>query len=112
MHPFVEAMLSRLEYSGKRSNLPAMYNMVFARKEEAKFQEDGEVMKKVSQSIIKRRRQNPVEKQDMLNTLLYGKDPTTGQPMRDELIMANMLTFLVAGKLLSLICQRCCCLLS
>ena len=36
---------------------------------------------------------------DLLNHMLTGKDPKTGQLMDDELIGSNMTTFLVAGKL-------------
>jgi len=30
--------------------------------------------------------------------MIYGKDPKTGETMRDELIAANMITFLIAGR--------------
>ena len=98
MHPFVEAMNGFLGYSGKRAQLPALYTKLFRASEEAKLKEDSATMTRIGQEIIMSRRQNPVEKPDMLNTLLYGKDPKTREAMRDELITANMINFLVAGK--------------
>jgi hypothetical protein len=56
-------------------------------------------MKKVGQDIVENRRANPTDKKDVLNTMIYGKDPKTGEVMRDELIIAQMTTFLIAGKL-------------
>ena len=46
---------------------------------------------------VQHRRDNPTEKKDLLNAMIYGKDPKTGSTMRDDLIAANMQTFLVAG---------------
>lgn len=57
----------------------------------------GALMNRTSQEIIDNRRSNPVKKNDFLNMLLYGKDPKTGESMRDELIKSQMSSFLVAG---------------
>ena len=54
-------------------------------------------MRKTAQEIIDYRRRKPSIKHDFLDDLLFGKDPKTGQSMRDELIAAEMQTFLVAG---------------
>lgn len=52
----------------------------------------------VSREIVEYRRAHPTEKKDLLNALIYGKDPSTGRSMRDDLITANMQTFLIAGE--------------
>lgn len=96
MHPFVEGMLAFLANSGVKSSRPAIVNKVISGPD-LEIQRGGRVMKETAQAIIEKRKNEPVEKQDMLNTLLYGKDPKTGEAMRDELIGAQMVTFLVAG---------------
>jgi cytochrome P450/NADPH-cytochrome P450 reductase len=39
-----------------------------------------------------------VEKKDLLNAMIHGVDPKTGEKLRDELIIAQMITFLIAGQ--------------
>lgn len=97
MHPFVDAMLSFLVNSGTYNSRPSIVNKVIGSGEEQKITEGARVMKEIAQTIISKRRNEPTDKNDMLNTLLYGKDPKTGQVMRDELIGAEMITFLIAG---------------
>lgn len=95
-HPFIDAMVKSLVENGNRSARPKGLTkaMVFKNKahEERKI-----YLRKIGLDIIEERRQNPKEEQDFLNTMIYGKDPKTGQVMRDELISEQMLTFLVAG---------------
>src|SRR6202012_5580419 len=68
----------------------------------AQMDEALKVLRDTGKSIIEGRRANPTEKKDVLNTMIYGKDPKTGEAMRDELIVAQMTTFLVAGRQLFL----------
>lgn len=97
MHPFVEAMTFLFQENTARSSRPAFAQSLMW-KTNAKFEESKKVLHDVGKSIIENRRQNPTEKKDVLNTMLYGKDPKTGQVMRDELITEQMITFLIAGK--------------
>lgn len=106
MHPFVESMLGFLSLSQKLSVQPTLVTKFLGSADQARLHEYGEVMNKVAQDIVARRRSNPNGKQDMLNTLLYGKDPKTGAVMRDELIAAEMITFLIAGMLPHLCLER------
>lgn len=96
LHPYVVAMVNLLSKSSANSNRPAIVNR-FMSKEKTDTSVHIQTMKDLGQQIIDERRQNPVAGNDMLNTLLYGKDPKTGEPMRDELIASEMSTFLVAG---------------
>jgi cytochrome P450 / NADPH-cytochrome P450 reductase len=66
-------------------------------KSEAKVQHDREYMGEVCKDLVQLRRQNPTEKRDLLNAMINGKDPKTGEKMPDGLIGANMRTFLIAG---------------
>ena len=54
-------------------------------------------MRNVAVEVIARRRANPTDKKDLLNAILFGKDPQTGERLTDESIMNNMITFLIAG---------------
>ncbi|KAF3923088.1 hypothetical protein ABW20_dc0106127 [Dactylellina cionopaga] len=95
-HPFVDAMTSFLIESGNRGRrLPAM-NRIPTRASESYFK-DIDFMKKVALDLLKERREHPTEKKDLLNSMINGKDPQTGKGLSDELIVNNMITFLIAG---------------
>jgi cytochrome P450/NADPH-cytochrome P450 reductase len=98
MHPFVGAMLTVLSESGNRVNRPAIVTR-FMYNTNAIFETSRQIIRDTTSSIIKHRRENPSSKKDFLNAMLYGKDPKTGEVMRDELIGAQMSTFLIAGEL-------------
>ncbi|KAM0162476.1 hypothetical protein ACHAPG_001840 [Botrytis cinerea] len=95
MHPFVDAMVGFLSESGDRIRRPAIVTSLM-RKKNAKFQRDLDYMFEVSQGLVQHRKQNPTEKKDLLNAMLSGKDPKNKDEMRDDLIIANMITFLIA----------------
>ncbi len=48
-------------------------------------------------TVIADRRQNPVERNDLVSMLLQAKDPETGRMMSDKEIIDNLLTFITAG---------------
>lgn len=98
-NPFVQAMTNDLLAKSRGMQLSGMLYKFLPGRAEA-LQKDHDYMTKTGESIVQHRRENPTEKKDLLNSLLYGKDPKTGYTMRDELIVANMRTFLVAGQFL------------
>jgi cytochrome P450 / NADPH-cytochrome P450 reductase len=107
MHPFVGAMVDFLVESGarmRRSRVETYFNPQFQRKYDADIQ----LMKDVATEVIGYRRANPSPKKDLLNVLLFGKDPQTGERLTDESVMNNMITFLIAGKF-TILCWRCSC---
>lgn len=96
MHPFVKAMNTTLGAANSSGQLAGLITRLFPSyneevKQSVKFMED------TSQELVQYRRDHPTEKKDLLNSLINGKDPKTGKTMRDELIAANMQTFLIAG---------------
>ena len=98
MHPYVKAMLHVLYENGARLSRPAlMQSIVSLVSPSADITKDFNLMRQTAQEIIEHRRHNPTQEGDFLQTLLYATDPKTGEAMRDELIAANMTTFLVAG---------------
>lgn len=97
MNPFVEAMMVVLKENNARNTRPGFVTKLMIRKD-AERQKGIDFMRKVGMDIVEARRADPVKKNDFLNTMIYGKDPKTGEVMRDGLITAQMTTFLIAGK--------------
>ena len=97
MHPFIEAMLFVLQENGARAMRPPFVTaMKFSTNQ--KHAKAVAVMDGVCQDVINERKKNPTNEEDLLNTMLFGKDPKTGESMRDELIAAQLKNFLVAGQ--------------
>jgi cytochrome P450/NADPH-cytochrome P450 reductase len=80
MHPFVDAMSDFLKVSGYRARRDGVSQMFF-RAENAKYWENIELLRKTSLEVIKTRRENPTDKKDLLNGMMYGVDPKTGETM-------------------------------
>ena len=98
MHPFVEAMGSFLTESGQRSRrapLPAYWY----RKVDDKYFADIATMRGVSDGVLKARREQGAasQRKDLLQAMLNGKDPRTGDKLDDASITNNLITFLIAG---------------
>ena len=77
MHPFVAAMVDALDEAGQRSRRPNMLSNVMVSKKR-KYEADQVVLSKVAEQLIAERRQDPkgLEKNDLLNVMLNGVDPT------------------------------------
>ncbi|RPD61291.1 bifunctional P-450:NADPH-P450 reductase [Lentinus tigrinus ALCF2SS1-6] len=95
-HPFVTAMADFLVESGYRSNRPPIANTLMWGSN-AKYQEDLKVMNELVDQLIQDRKDNPIDKEDLLNIMLNGVDKKTGKKLSDENIRHNLITFLVAG---------------
>lgn len=96
MHPFVDSMLIALHEADVQSNIPEFIDSLRFRSHD-KYKKHIKSMRDTADGIIKRRRAHPVNAPDLLNSMLMGRDPQTGQGMTDESIINNMVTFLVAG---------------
>lgn len=93
---FMTAMAEALVEAGKVTNRLAVENALryFSRRRMA---ENIEYMHGICDSVIAERRANPKpELNDLLNVMLNGKDPVSGESMSDELISNEFLTFLVS----------------
>lgn len=98
MHPFVEAMVGLLSGSGARARRPALMNNL-PTSENSKYWNDVNYLRNLSQELVDSRKNNPEDKKDLLNALILGRDPQTGQGLSDASIVDNMITFLIAGML-------------
>lgn len=63
------------------------------KKAAAKYESDQAFMDNTAAEMIKRRREHPTEKKDLLNFMTSGTDLQSGDTMRDDLIITNIITF-------------------
>ncbi|OAP57125.1 hypothetical protein AYL99_07862 [Fonsecaea erecta] len=96
MHPFVQAMNVVFAENNAKTSRPTFIQS-FLFKTNAETVQARKVLVETGKRIIENRRANPTDNKDVLNTMIYGKDPKTGEIMRDELIIEQMITFLIAG---------------
>ncbi|CAE6437707.1 unnamed protein product [Rhizoctonia solani] len=95
-HPFVKAMSEFLTESGMRTMKPGILKALpFGAN--VKYAENAKIMSSLANEIVEERKRNPIEKKDLLNAMLLGRDPQTGQGLSDESIKTQLITFLVAG---------------
>ncbi|KAF8829479.1 hypothetical protein HHX47_DHR3000960 [Lentinula edodes] len=93
---FAAAMTDFLKECYIRSTRPSFMQALMSGTT-AKWESDAKFMTDVATRILNDRRENPIEKKDLLDTMLYSKDPKTGQGLSDDAIVKNLLTFLIAG---------------
>ncbi|KAE8324698.1 cytochrome P450 [Aspergillus sergii] len=96
LHPFIKAVATLLQGSSDRTFRPTLLNNLPTR-ENKKYWSDISLLRTLSQELVDARRNNPIDKKDLLNALILGQDLQTGQHLSDESIINNMITFLVAG---------------
>jgi len=98
LHPFVNAMVGFLQESGVRAQRPA-FATYFMRSSQKKYDADIALLKTIAKELLMERRTHPNDKKDLLNTMINGRDPETGEGLTDASIINNMITFLIAGKI-------------
>jgi cytochrome P450 / NADPH-cytochrome P450 reductase len=98
MHPFIAAMVDALAEAGLRSKRPELASRLLlgARR---RYEADIALMNRVADTLIEERRRDPSadSRRDLLNLMLNGRDPETGERLPDENIRYQMVTFLIAG---------------
>ncbi|KAL5632425.1 hypothetical protein ACGC1H_005399 [Rhizoctonia solani] len=94
--PFVKAMGDFLKECFLRSRRPTIVQAL-SYGSNAKYAADMDIMNNLANKIVKDRKDHPSDKKDLLNAMLLGRDPQTGQGLSEENIKAQMLTFLIAG---------------
>ncbi|KAB8203514.1 cytochrome P450 [Aspergillus parasiticus] len=96
LHPFIKAVATLLQGSSDRTFRATLLNNLPTR-ENKKYWSDISLLRTLSQELVDARRNNPIDKKDLLNALILGQDLQTGQHLSDDSIINNMITFLVAG---------------
>lgn len=97
-HAFVDAMNSFLKESGLRALRPALLTDYVYRKQTQKYFEDIELMRDIARSVVQRRRASSCRKRDLVDAMIYEKDPVTEKNLPEESVIDNMITFLIAGE--------------
>ncbi|KAH8111193.1 cytochrome P450 oxidoreductase OrdA-like protein [Phellopilus nigrolimitatus] len=99
MPKFTQEMVEFLSQSSKRAFRPGFMKLLpyWYKAADDKFDADANDMTELAREIIKRRREQPSEKRDLLTLMLEGKDAKTGEMLSEENITYNLLTFLIAG---------------
>ncbi|KQP40076.1 cytochrome [Methylobacterium sp. Leaf104] len=98
MHPFVAAMVGALDEAGSRARRPDVATNLLLRTKR-RYEADVALMSRVADTLIAERRRDPdaASRHDLLNLMLEGRDPETGEGLSDENIRYQMVTFLIAG---------------
>lgn len=104
MHPFVAAMTRMLRAGSEANQLSGMLKGMLP-SHAAALKRDKDLQRQTAEEIVEKRKNNPVDKKDLLNAMIYNKDPKTGQNMSPGLIAANMQTFLIAGEFVGQLSQ-------
>ena len=80
LHPFVGAMVGFLDDSGKRTRRTRIENFLHP-EYQRQYDQNIETLRSVAANLVARRRSNPTDKKDLLNAMLFGKDPKTGKKL-------------------------------
>lgn len=97
MHPFIQAMGDFLTEAGRRNKRPSFAPNFLYRAANEKFFNDIAIMRKTADDVVAHRKKNPSDRKDLLNAMLNGVDPTTGEKLSDANITDQLITFLIAG---------------
>ncbi|KAL0942749.1 fum6p [Colletotrichum truncatum] len=98
MHPYVKSLSRVLVESDKKAQFPnAINSMRF--KAHARYKADIQTMAEICKDIIRRRRASGTDSDSklLIDCMIHGVDPKTGDKLSDEAIMWNLHTFLIAG---------------
>ncbi|KAJ5692065.1 hypothetical protein N7462_001488 [Penicillium macrosclerotiorum] len=96
-HPFAQQLQEALLESGKRGNRPPFMNPFYYKSEQHR-QENIAKMRELCDQVVQERIANPQpEARDVLNLMLNGVDPKSGEKLSVENVQFQMVTFLGAG---------------
>ncbi|WP_347551838.1 cytochrome P450 [Pseudalkalibacillus hwajinpoensis] len=96
-HEFVDAMVRSLDEAMNQSQRLGVQDKLMVRSKK-QFREDIEYMFSLVDDLIAERKKNGDQgEDDLLSHMLKGKDPETGEPLDDENIRFQIITFLIAG---------------
>jgi cytochrome P450 len=91
------ALRTALEYVYYRMNTPLALPTWVPTPRNLKFRQAKRTLDEVVLEIVRSRRQNPIEKPDLLSILLTCKDEETGEGMSDRELQDELITLINAG---------------
>lgn len=98
MHPFVDAMVGALSEAMAREQRPKFVSqaMISTRR---RFERNVAIMHDMADSLVQSRRAKGMvgARGDLLDVMLSGVDPQSGEALSDENIRFQLVTFLIAG---------------
>ncbi len=97
-HPFVAAMNGSLLEAAARERRPPFVSNAMVRTRR-RYEADIKVMHDLADTLLAARRKEAggPTRGDLLDKMLYGRDPVTGEGLSDENIRYQLVTFLIAG---------------
>ena len=99
MHPFMDSLVEIMldaNVAPRRTFIEKWWD----KEPEKRFKRNTALMRKIAREILDHRRSNWTDRKDLLSAMLFSKDPKTGERMSEESIIDNLITLLVAGKIL------------
>ncbi|KAI5918514.1 cytochrome P450 [Camillea tinctor] len=96
VRPEVKAMVGLLYETQQRTYRP-WWITALMRGRNRKFDDDNNLIHEFAAKVIANRRANPSNRKDLVDAMLNGRDPKTGKQLTDDMIIDNMITFLIAG---------------
>jgi cytochrome P450/NADPH-cytochrome P450 reductase len=94
-HPFIDALNRTLETCMNFKGIP--FERALKSKNIKQMDNDVAFMNELVDQIIKERRRGGGQQKDLLNFMLAGEDPVSGEKLSDENIRYQINTFLIAG---------------
>src|SRR5262249_38235904 len=96
--PFVGAMVGALNEAGLRARRPEVASRLLLGTRR-RYEADIALMNRVADTLIaeRRRDRDAASRHDLLQLMLDGRDPQTGEGLSDANIRYQMVTFLIAG---------------
>ncbi|KAL1610821.1 hypothetical protein SLS60_002492 [Paraconiothyrium brasiliense] len=95
-------MNSFLAEAGIRMLRPSVVSDYVYRNQTRKFHQDIELMRHIAEQVIERRKASSSSRKDLVNAMLYEKDPVTDKALPHSSVIDNMITFLIAGQYVSI----------
>ncbi len=98
LHPFIAAMNGSLLEAAARERRPPFVSNAMVRTRR-RYEADVKTMHDLADGLLaaRRRETDGPTRGDLLDKMLYGRDPVTGEGLSDENIRNQLVTFLIAG---------------
>ncbi|KPM35503.1 hypothetical protein AK830_g11051 [Neonectria ditissima] len=87
-HPMIKAMENATSEAMKRPNRPGVLNWLFG----SKFKSATAAMRSYAADVVKHRKENPTDRDDLLNAMLNVKDPESGIALTESQVIDEIVS--------------------